>query len=194
MLFVCMGKTLFGGICLGNWVQWLHACEQHFHSAMCRLPSSQPLASGSGVFYLQGTTNECVPTTILGPLSTLDCVAIRHGRSYRAQLCPDCPPDPFMPPPSHMRSLCPATVMTPWLLVRQCSVSQCQPWPPLGPPQHPREEVLEWRRHCCMQTPKATALLPTFKKVYCPFLPSKMVYVTLKHDSLWRSRCQHPQV
>ena len=42
---------------------------------------SELLALGTGVFYLRGTTNECVPATIVGSLSKADCVAIQYERS-----------------------------------------------------------------------------------------------------------------
>ena len=51
----------------------MHAHEQKFHIAMCCLPSSQRIMSmnlemlepASGVFYVQGTANEHVPTVSL---------------------------------------------------------------------------------------------------------------------------------
>ena len=55
--------------------------------------NSKLLAPGNGVFYLRGTTNERVPTTIVGSLSKADCVAIQYERSGHSQLYADCPLD-----------------------------------------------------------------------------------------------------
>ena len=49
------------------------------------------LAPGSNVFYLRGTTGGCVPATIVGLSSFLECVAISYEHSGRTQLYCDCP-------------------------------------------------------------------------------------------------------
>ena len=43
--------------------------------------NSKLLAPGTGVFYLQGTTNERVPATIVGSSPKADCVAIQYEQS-----------------------------------------------------------------------------------------------------------------
>ena len=45
------------------------------------------LAPSSNVFYLRGTTGECVPATVGGLSSFLECVAISYERSVHTQLC-----------------------------------------------------------------------------------------------------------
>ena len=64
----------------------MHA--QKFPISMYFLPTdhvsmnSELLAPGTGAFYLGGTTNERVPTTILGSSSKADCVAIQYERPF----------------------------------------------------------------------------------------------------------------
>ena len=88
MLLVCGGKTRFGGIIWGE-VVMMHA--QTFSISMYFLPTAQMslnselLAAGIGVFYLRGTTNECVPATTLGSSSKVDCVAIQYQRSSHSR-------------------------------------------------------------------------------------------------------------
>ena len=48
------------------------------------------LVSGSNVFYLRGTSRECVPATVVGLLSFPECVAISYERSEQTQLKCDC--------------------------------------------------------------------------------------------------------
>ena len=48
--------------------------------------NSELLALGTSVFYLGGTTNECVLATIVGSSSKADCVAIQYERSGHSQL------------------------------------------------------------------------------------------------------------
>ena len=43
--------------------------------------NSELLAPGTGVFCLQGTTNERVPATIVGSSSKADCVAFQYEQS-----------------------------------------------------------------------------------------------------------------
>ena len=75
----------------------MHA--QQFPISMYFLPTyhmsmnSELLVPGTGVFYLRGTTNKCVPTTIVGSLSKADCVAIQYEQSGHSQLYADCPLD-----------------------------------------------------------------------------------------------------
>ena len=72
---------------------------QKFPISMYFLPThlmsmnAELLASGSGLFYLRGTTNEPVPATIVGSPSKGDCVAIQYERPGHSQLCADCPLD-----------------------------------------------------------------------------------------------------
>ena len=46
------------------------------------------LAPGSDVFYLRGTTGECVPATVVGPSSFAECFAISYEHSCHTQLYP----------------------------------------------------------------------------------------------------------
>ena len=75
----------------------MHA--QKFPISMYFLPTDHMsmnyklLAPGTGVFYLRGITNECVPATIVGSSSKADCVAIQYEWSGPSQLYADCPLD-----------------------------------------------------------------------------------------------------
>ena len=80
MLFVCMGKTRFGGIIWGE-VEMMHAqkfpISMYFFQTAHMSMNSELLAPRTGVFYLRGTTNERVPATIAGSSPKSDCVAIQ---------------------------------------------------------------------------------------------------------------------
>ena len=69
MLFVCMGKTRFGGIMCGE-VVMMHApkfpISMYFFRTDHMSMNSGLLALGVGVFYLRRTANELVPATIVG--------------------------------------------------------------------------------------------------------------------------------
>ena len=84
MLFVCMSKTRFGGIIWGE-VVMMHAqkfpISMYFFRTDHMSMNSELLALGTGVFYLPGTTNKRVPTTIVGLSSKADCVAIQYEQS-----------------------------------------------------------------------------------------------------------------
>ena len=82
MLFVCMGKTRFGGIIWGE-VVMMHVfpISMYFFRTDHTSMSAQLLAPSTSVFYLRGTTNERVPATIMGSLSKVDCVAIQYEQS-----------------------------------------------------------------------------------------------------------------
>ena len=84
MLFVCMGKTRFGGITWGG-VVMMHAqkfpISMYFFRTDHMSMNSEVLAPGTGVFYLQGTTIGRVPATIVGSSSKADFVALQYEQS-----------------------------------------------------------------------------------------------------------------
>ena len=157
----------------------MHA--QKFSISMYFLPTdhmsmnSHLLAPGTGVFYLQGTTNKRVPATIVGSSSKADCVAIQYERSGHSQLYADCPLDRLTFPITHSDSA-----------ASDCDcAAQCAAVPALPPSSAP------------LSVPSSVSLLPPRRRdevfgveetvVACkplrpprPCLPSERVYIPLK--------------
>jgi hypothetical protein len=93
MLFLCIGKTLFGGIIVGE-LGMMDAQEPKFHIAVYCLCSSQELTCQGIRNYwswaVVSSTCEALRTSVCLPLSTPDCVATQHELSKHPQRYPDC--------------------------------------------------------------------------------------------------------